>query len=594
MSFGECIASISISKLILPDGLSQFVRLSQNSICPDLPDVPNAQVQNRSVSYQKGDIVSFTCDVGYISENPVGFVCSSNGWIRVYMGVCQLKPCLPPANITNGDYQIISGNGFVYGTTIKYSCNNGGWSDDAPQCEKQSMSEPQAGGVGICPELPDVPNAQVQNREVFYQRGDIVNFTCDVGYISENPVGFVCSSNGWIRVYMGICQLKPCLPLANITNGNYQIISGNGFVYGTTIKYSCNNGFQIKSGNGTLTCLLSGWSDDVPQCEKQQSISDPHGDFHQRCHDKWGSPSCLCPPGYELTADGTACQESTCFTCTRLSSVLSLRFPPPTAPAPPAKALTKPSTTSWRLSPSAVQRQHTAPDRRPSGSAGWRVLAVPWVMSYQLIEPSVKANVDECSSYGRFCEYKCENTVGSFTCTCPPGYYKDGWRCKDYDECKSGFHTCTPQQTCINYKGGYTCLNTIQCEPPYVKASDRMCMCSTDNRACRNKHHTTENHYVTISSGLSTPADIYRLEPGHSHGDSNLFKIKSGNEQQEFSIRQINDRSAMLVLTRPIRGRNIVVLEVEVEPVIDLRMDRLMVTTDHNLSALLRLLIHVS
>ncbi|KAK7939909.1 hypothetical protein WMY93_003235 [Mugilogobius chulae] len=329
----------------------------------------------------------------------------------------------------------------------------------------------------ICPDLPDVPNAQVQNSSVSYQKGDIVNFTCDVGYTSENPVGFVCSSNGWIRLYMGVCQLKPCLPPANITDGNYQIISGNGFVYGTTIKYSCNNGFQIKSGNGTLTCLLSGWSDDVPQCEKQPSISDPQ-------------------------------------------------------------------------------------------------------------------DVDECSSNGSFCEYKCENTVGSFICTCPPGYYQDGLRCKDYDECKSGVHTCTPQQTCVNYKGGYTCLNTIQCPPPYVRYNDRICMCHIDDPPCRTEYHTAENHYMTISSDLSTPADIYKLVPRHSHGESNRFMIKSGNEQQEFSIRQIDDRSAMLVLTRPIRGRNTVRLEVEVKPLNVFKIDGL-VPTDHNLSILVRLLIYV-
>ena len=44
------------------------------------------------------------------------------------------------------------------------------------------------------------------------------------------------------------------------------------------------------------------------------------------------------------------------------------------------------------------------------------------------------SDVDECSSYKNGCGYKggCKNTIGSYTCSCLPGYYLDvdGRKCK--------------------------------------------------------------------------------------------------------------------------------------------------------------------
>uniref|UniRef100_A0A1I7X0I7 EGF-like domain-containing protein n=1 Tax=Heterorhabditis bacteriophora TaxID=37862 RepID=A0A1I7X0I7_HETBA len=34
----------------------------------------------------------------------------------------------------------------------------------------------------------------------------------------------------------------------------------------------------------------------------------------------------------------------------------------------------------------------------------------------------VKHNIDECSLQIHECDYKCENTIGSYICSCPEGY----------------------------------------------------------------------------------------------------------------------------------------------------------------------------
>lgn len=44
---------------------------------------------------------------------------------------------------------------------------------------------------------------------------------------------------------------------------------------------------------------------------------------------------------------------------------------------------------------------------------------------------------------------------------------------EDINECDTGNNTCTTAQVCFNFQGGYTCLNPLQCHPPYVEVSDK-------------------------------------------------------------------------------------------------------------------------
>uniref|UniRef100_A0A2C9LNB0 EGF-like domain-containing protein n=1 Tax=Biomphalaria glabrata TaxID=6526 RepID=A0A2C9LNB0_BIOGL len=72
----------------------------------------------------------------------------------------------------------------------------------------------------------------------------------------------------------------------------------------------------------------------------------------------------------------------------------------------------------------------------------------------------------------------CENNVGSYTCTCLPGYRldpKNSSLCKDVDECAEKTHSC--QQVCENTEGGFNC----SCLPGNVLAEDRK-TCQRDDK----------------------------------------------------------------------------------------------------------------
>lgn len=175
-------------------------------------------------------------------------------------------------------------------------------------------------------------------------------------------------------------------------------------------------------------------------------------------------------------------------------------------------------------------------------------------------------DLDECGFSEFLCQYRCVNTPGSFSCICPPGYYlyEDGRSCEDFNECDTGNNTCTTAQVCFNFQGGYTCLDPLKCDPPYIEFSDNQCMCSAEILACRDRPFTILYRHMDLSSGRSVPADIFQMQATTRYpGAFYIFQVKSGNEGREFYMRQTSNVSATLVLSRPLKGPKDIVLDLE-------------------------------
>ena len=70
------------------------------------------------------------------------------------------------------------------------------------------------------------------------------------------------------------------------------------------------------------------------------------------------------------------------------------------------------------------------------------------------------SDIDECLSqehYSCLSKTGCENTVGSYRCSCIPGYSGDGKVCTDVDECGTSAHNCSDHAHCNNTIGSYHC-----------------------------------------------------------------------------------------------------------------------------------------
>ncbi len=66
-------------------------------------------------------------------------------------------------------------------------------------------------------------------------------------------------------------------------------------------------------------------------------------------------------------------------------------------------------------------------------------------------------DINECMERIDNCSQNCHNTIGSYNCSCEPGYelLADQWTCRDIDECALGIDRC--DQNCQNNDGSYTC-----------------------------------------------------------------------------------------------------------------------------------------
>uniref|UniRef100_A0A7N9ATH0 Fibrillin 1 n=1 Tax=Mastacembelus armatus TaxID=205130 RepID=A0A7N9ATH0_9TELE len=92
-------------------------------------------------------------------------------------------------------------------------------------------------------------------------------------------------------------------------------------------------------------------------------------------------------------------------------------------------------------------------------------------------------DVDECIQAPKPCNFICKNTEGGYLCSCPRGYIlqEDGKSCKDLDECSTKQHNC--QFLCVNTIGGFTC----KCPPGFTQHHSA-CIdnneCATDSNLC--------------------------------------------------------------------------------------------------------------
>ncbi|KAI7796451.1 EGF containing fibulin-like extracellular matrix protein 2b precursor [Triplophysa rosa] len=194
---------------------------------------------------------------------------------------------------------------------------------------------------------------------------------------------------------------------------------------------------------------------------------------------------------------------------------------------------------------------------------------------------------DECSYSSFLCQFQCVNEPGTFSCVCPNGYDLLGTRlCQDVNECEAGTHQCGEGQICVNIHGGHQCVDSNRCQDPYIQVSENRCVCPVVKPECHDQPFSIVYRYMSITSERSVPSDIFQIQATSVHpGAYNTFRIRSGDDNGEFYIRQINNISAMLVLARAVTGPK--------EYVLDLEMVSVNPVMNYQTSSVLRLSVYV-
>uniref|UniRef100_A0A672JY78 Latent-transforming growth factor beta-binding protein 1 n=1 Tax=Sinocyclocheilus grahami TaxID=75366 RepID=A0A672JY78_SINGR len=188
---------------------------------------------------------------------------------------------------------------------------------------------------------------------------------------------------------------------------------------------------------------------DPPGCEDVDECVDGSRCVNGTCSNTEGSYICHCEIGYRLEPTNQTCQDidECADLATSICGVWACHNTPGSyrceVPCPPGLSRGEHSVCIGECPQISTQR----------------ALASPAFCI--IVSPSLILDVDECSLNENTCGSHgvCQNTIGSFSCQCDPGFKdsQDGQGCVDVNECELLGNVCG-EVTCENREGTFLCL----------------------------------------------------------------------------------------------------------------------------------------
>uniref|UniRef100_A0A3P9K5I7 Sushi domain-containing protein n=1 Tax=Oryzias latipes TaxID=8090 RepID=A0A3P9K5I7_ORYLA len=99
-----------------------------------------------------------------------------------------------------------------------------------------------------------------------------VRVPCSIGYAGFFKL--TCTENGW-KTVGSPCQAKSCGHPGDAQYADFQLETGDDFVFGSTVVYTCHKGYRMVSRSNRRRCMADGWDGHIPTCEavKCQSLT---------------------------------------------------------------------------------------------------------------------------------------------------------------------------------------------------------------------------------------------------------------------------------------------------------------------------------
>ncbi|XP_066271289.1 sushi, von Willebrand factor type A, EGF and pentraxin domain-containing protein 1-like [Branchiostoma lanceolatum] len=441
------------------------------------------------------NVITFTCDTGYVLNGAASVTCQANGLWTAPTPTCTPVQC-PLLTAPNNGARTPTAGATSYQNTVTFTCNSGyvlngvssrtcqadgTWSNTAPTCtprQCQTLAAPANGALS-----PTGPHAYPTT----------VTFTCNTGYTRNGPATTTCQADGsWGPV--PTCTPVQCQTLTAPANG---ALSTTARTYQTVVTTTCNTGYT-PNGVATTTCQADGtWTNAVPACRLVQcpALTAPANGARTPATGATSFQNTVtftCDTGYVLNgAASVTCQADTTWTnvvptCTRRQCQPALTAPANGARAPATGATSYQDTvtftcnTGYQLNGAATltcQADGTWTALRPTCTRICPTLAAP---TNGARTPPTGATAFQ--------------DVVTFSCN--SGYVLNGAStrtCQADGTWSNTAPTCTPRPCptltaptngALSPLGPYVYLNvvTFTCDSGYVRNGDADTTCQADGR----------------------------------------------------------------------------------------------------------------
>lgn len=287
----------------------------------DISNFNNGNVLYTNISANQSAV--YQCHKGYNLLGNSERMCMLDGTWSGTRPICNLVFCSGNFNIDNGQ---ISGGANHYNSSLQFSCTpgfrligvnkitcleNGSWSGSSPRCERINCPLPNGTGVMtvsfnsvsvgstvqymcpgtyqivgeslrtclitgnwsgvepycreiVCP-VPSIANGHVTmtSRNI----GSFITYNCDEGYKLIGTSWRFCTINETWTDRDPTCEIIKCPTPPAISKGTILDNGRTEFFYGDMVRYKCNEGYMIQSGESDHLCQGAGtWSGRLPVC----------------------------------------------------------------------------------------------------------------------------------------------------------------------------------------------------------------------------------------------------------------------------------------------------------------------------------------
>lgn len=229
----------------------------------------------------------------------------------------------------------------------------------------------------------------------------------------------ICAGTQWLRapwnceVMAGGCEHECSKPQQMCTCPAGQSLHHNNFTctedpcatcshscvkVGEQWECRCREGFKLGSGGDCV---------DVDECSEDRTLCSGPG---EACENKEGSYECMCQEDYDLL-DGVCVDSSICFDCEHICDEVQGEF-------------RCGCLKGFRVDPQDPTKceefcsEQDCPAKCPSPG---QCYCPPGYIQDQRDRETVCTDIDECELTAA-CEHHCNNTYGSFFCTCEEGF----------------------------------------------------------------------------------------------------------------------------------------------------------------------------